>query len=377
MTALGSESGPGSPAQVLRTGSVHRDRGRVRTPQFDDAQVVAAVQRAYPLGRWRSWRRTELGASNVSWFVETDAGDVVLRRSHALKTAAGARFECALIDVLCAAGFPAPEVQRTRDGQVLVELDGTVHMVMRRLPGGTYDKESPAHLAAAARGLAWYHRIVSGIAGSPATSNGSFEVARLGPAGRATLAAAVEVVTPGLEPDVAAALRADTRYLADAMVRTEEELGDRQDQLTTGIAHGSYGQTALLLTGDELSGVLDFDRATHDLLGLDLAYAVDAFCRPGPARRKGVGLDLDLAGQFLHHYRTQAPVTDRDLRAVPAFLRAQRLGKLLKKCQNVLTVQATTQQHPVDVTKFARGLDRECSRVRWLTEHVLTLPEQR
>jgi Ser/Thr protein kinase RdoA (MazF antagonist) len=160
------------------------------------------------------------------------------------------------------------------------------------------------------------------------------------------------------------------------MVRIDGELGGRRDELTTGIAHGSYGQTALLLAEDQLSGVLDFDRAAHDLLGFDLAYALDAFCRPGPVRREGVGLDLGLVDVFLNHYRPQTPLTDGDLRAVPALLRAQRLGKVLKKCQNVLTVQETTPQHPVDVTRFARALDRECARVRWLSDNVPTLPEQ-
>jgi Ser/Thr protein kinase RdoA (MazF antagonist) len=375
MTAVGREQAPGSPDQVLLTGSVHRDRGRVRPPEFDEARVLAAVEPAYLLGRWHSWRRAELGASNVSWFVETDAGDVVLRRSHPLKTTAGARFECALIDVLCASGFPAPEVQRTRDGEVLVELDGVVHMVMRRLPGTAYDKESPAHLAAAARGLARYHRIVSRIP-PLADARGSFELSRLGASGQETLAAAVEVVAAELAADARAALRADARYLAEEMARTHEQLAGRRDELATGIAHGSYGQTALLLTGDELSGVLDYDRAAHDLLGLDLAYALDAFCRPGPVRREGVGLDPGRAGSFLTHYRAQTPLTDRDLRAVPALLRAQRLGKVVKKCQNALTVHAaTTRDHPVDVVRFARALDRERARIRWLSDDVPTLME--
>jgi Ser/Thr protein kinase RdoA (MazF antagonist) len=355
---------------------VHRQGGRASRDSVDEAAVMAAVQRAHVLGRWRSWRRTDLGASNVSWFVETDAGSVVLRRSHPLKTGAGARFECALIDVLRAHGYPAPAVQRTRDGGVLVEVDGVVHMVMHRLPGAGYDAGSPGHLAAAARGLARYHTIVSEFA-VPTARNRSFALGRLGPGGRKVLSAAVEVVGPLLAADARAAVRDSARHLADQMERLADELDDRQDGLTTLVVHGSYGPTALLLTDDRLTGVLDFDRAETDLLGLDLAYALDAFCRPGPVRRTGTGLDPYLTREFLAHYRSQASVADADLRAVPALLRAQRLGKVLKKCDNVLTRQATAPQQQKDVTRFPRVLERECARVRWLTDNLPTLMENR
>lgn len=382
MTAADAAQGsgrPGRPAgvpdEVLLTGSVHRQGGRGPRVGVDEPAMIAAVERAHALGTWRSWRRTDRGASNVSWFVETDAGSVVLRRSHPLKTAAGAQFECALIDVLRAHGFPAPDVQRTRDGSVLVEVEGVVHMVMRRLPGAGYDGGSPRHLAAAARGLARYHAICAEFA-APTAANPSFALARLGRDGPEVLSAAVETVAPLLEPDARTAARDSARYLAEEMARLTQQLGRCQHELTTVVVHGSYGPTALLLTDDRLTGVVDFDRAEIDLLGLDLAYALDAFCRRGPVRRTGIGLDPGLAREFLAHYRSQTPIADADLRAVPALLRAQRLGKVLKKCDNVLTRQAMAPQQQ-DVTRFPRVLERECARVRWLTDNLATLMEKR
>ncbi|WP_448613252.1 phosphotransferase [Modestobacter sp. URMC 112] len=347
--------------------SVHRQGGRGPRAAVDEAAMVEALAAAYPLGRWRSWRPTELGSSNESWFVETDAGSVVLRRSHPLKTVAGARFECALLDVLRRHGYPAPEVLHTRDGGTTVELDGALHMVMRRLPGTGYDPASPGHLAAAARGLARYHAIVSELT-VPGSADPSFLVARLGPAGQAGLAAAVDVVAPQLGTDTRETMRERARSLAGAMEQVHRELGAVQDRLTTVVGHGSYGPSALLLVEDRLSGVVDFDRAAYDLLGLDLAYALDAFCRPGAVRRAGVGLDLRLTREFLHHYRAGSPVVDADLGFLPHLLRAQRLEKVLKKCDNVLTMQLVAPGRPKNVDRFARMLEAECVRVQWLEQ---------
>ena len=68
------------------------------------------------------------------------------------------------------------------------------------------------------------------------------------------------------------------------MSRLHDDLGERQDSLTSLVIHASYGRSALLFLGDNLGGVLDLDRSAHDLLGFDLAYALKAFCRSGPVR---------------------------------------------------------------------------------------------
>src|SRR5919107_976896 len=140
------------------------------------------------------------------------------------------------------------------------------------------------------------------------------------------------------------------------MARLEQQLGDRQDERSTVGGHGSYGATAVLLTDDRLTGVVDF-------------------CRPGPVRRMGIGLDQRLVRGFLTHYRPQAPASDADLGAVPALFPAQRLGKVLKKCDNVLTTHALAPEQDKHVTNFPRVIEREYARVRWLSDNLSTLME--
>ncbi|MGY1633619.1 phosphotransferase [Geodermatophilus sp. SYSU D01186] len=368
-----TEPAPAPDDRLLLRSSVPRQGGRLPVEEVDERALVAVLQDVYDLGRWRSWRRTDKGASNISWFVSTDAGEVVLRRSHNLKTVAGAEFECALIDHLRGHGYPAPPVVRTRDGAILVQVDGVLHMVMRLMPGRGYDPADPAHLVAVARGLGRYHAIVSELTFSERERSSA--LASLGQQGQENLYAAVEVVAPLLAPEAGAALREDARFMAEQMELLNVELGERQEELTSLVAHGSFGQSAVLLDDDGLTAVLDFDRAGLDLLGLDLAYALKAFCRAGPIRRSGVGIDPDRCRLFLSHYRGQAPLADADLTAMPEVFRAQRLVKIVKKCDNLLTKQAMVAQQAKDAVKFAQVLERECARVRWLADNPFPLTE--
>ncbi len=360
--------------QLLMRSSVACQGGRLPVMAVDEPALFPVLEKAYDLGRWREWRRTEQGTSNVSWFVRTDAGEVVLRRSHNLKTVAGAEFECALIDHLRGHGYPAPPVQRTRDGAVLVQVEGVLHMVMRLMPGRAYDPGDTAQLMAVARGLGRYHAIVSELT-LPGEWQRSSALASLGQLGQENLYAAVDVVAPLLAADAGAALRRDARYLAERMERLNVGLGKRQEDLTSLVIHGSYGQSAVLVDGGRLTAVLDFDRAAQDLLGLDVAYAVRSFCREGTLRRYGVGIDRDRCRAFLHYYRSQAPLTEADLAAMPDVFQAQRLIVIAKKCYNLLTKQAIVPRQSKDAIKFALLLERECARVRWLTDNPFTMTE--
>ena len=354
----------------LLNSSVARQGGRLPVSAADEPTLFPALEDAYGLGRWRAWRRTEQGSSNMSWFVHTDAGVVVLRRSHNLKTAAGAEFEYALIEHLRGHGYPAPPVQHTRDGAIYAEVEGVLHMVMGLMPGQGYKTGGAALLKAAARGLGRYHSIVSelSVPGEPKRSSG---LASLGQLGQENMYAAVDVVAPLLTVREGAALHENARFLAGRMEQLNVGLGGRQAELSSLVIHGSYGQSAVLVDGGRLTAVLDFDRSGQDLLGLDLVYALRSFCREVPARDGGVGIDRTRCTIFLREYRSQAPAAGPDLATLPEVFQAQRLIVVAKKCQNLLTKQAIVPRQPQDARSFALLLERECVRVHWFGNNSL------
>lgn len=353
--------------ELLRT-SVLRDGGRAPRRAFDEVALLRRLEKEYELGDWLRWSPTVTGASNVSWFVETEHGDVVVRRSHDLKTVASARFEQALIDHLVFHGFPAPLVLPTRTGAGFFVHDGLVHMVMRRLPGGPYDRGSPAHLAEAAHGLGRFHALVADLpADQDAVRSSTLTV--LSPAARRRVEAAYDVVEPLLADERRTDARRDVDRLVGDMATVHDQLGATLPALTYLITHGSYGPTSVLLTDDRLTGVLDFDRAAHDLLCLDLAYATWQFGSPSALRRKELGVDPRLVATFLGHYRTRMRVTEADLEAVPTSLLARRLVRVTKKAENLLHKHAGAPRNGDHADAFARMLSAEATQSRWLDQH--------
>lgn len=362
---------PEASLDLLRT-SAQRVAGRVPTQKYDESSLLAALESRYDFGRWLSVQRSDDGYSNDSWFVETEAGDIVVRRSSSLKTVPAARFECALIDHLVAEDYPAPWVLRTRDGDAWVEVDGRVHLATRKLPGTMYAKGDSTHLAVAARGLGRYHRIVADLP-TDLMARESSALRSLHPVGPQRLGDAVGVMAPMLSDTVRVRAEADAAALILEMELVWQELDPVLEDLTYLIVHGSFGPSALLLVESEMTGVVDFDRARHDVLGVDLAYAIEHFCRPSDRKAKN-RIDMATYERFLEHYRPESPATDIDIEALPLVLRAQRLIKVAKRAGSVLTKHALEPRQPDDAAGFAEMLGKEVLRLRWLEANLSDLP---
>lgn len=362
-------------SQDLLRRSEQRTTGRVPKPKYDEDAVLSALESRYDFGRWLSARRAEMGFSNDSWFVETEAGDIVLRRSSPLKTRQSVQFECALIDHLVGAGYPAPAVLRTRDGEAIVEMDDLEHMATRMLPGTTYERNDSTHLAVAARALSRYHHLVAGLPTDMSVRDSS-TLLDAHAAGPQKVADAMTVMAPMLDDGTRVRAETDAASLTSQMELVWQQLDSVLDDLTYLIVHGSFNTTSLLLVDDTLSGVIDFDRARHDILGVDLAYAIEHFCR-SKDKHGEKHIELDLYMKFLEHYRATSPATDADIESLPIIMRAQRLGKVSKRAGSILAKHALEPRQPKDAAGFAKMLGKEASRLRWLDEHLPDLGRQR
>lgn len=342
-----------------------RAGGRRPKVAFDEVALMRRLEKEYDLGDWVTWQATESGASNDSWFVETTSGEVVVRRSHDLKTAASLRFEQALLAYLEGRGYPAPTVVPTRTGATSLLIDELHHMVTRRLPGVLCDVQVPAQYAAAAHAFGWFHDLVRDL---PTTQSPleSSSLALISPTAQEHLERALSVAGPLLPTEQRDELRRDGEWLGQEMALAREELGGRLGELTYLITHGSWGPTAVLFEDGRLSGVVDFDRAAHDLLSLDLATALWVFCAPAESRRAVLGIDPGAVSTFLRAYARGGRVSEADLEALPVALRVRRLVKITKKTENLLT-KATLAPHDVrQAEKFARILAAEAAQCRWL-----------
>ena len=347
--------------------------GRVRPAYSDldrlDEQVVDTLGSVYDLGEWLEWRRTPKGSSNRSFFVTTTRGEFVLRVSNGRKTEAGMRFEHKLLEHLSSQGYPAPRVVPTRAGEPF-HFDGGFFLVTERIVGQPYDPANPAHLRNAGRMLAQYHQVARRFPGRFRAEGRPLlpAIERNGPPALANFAGVADLhVAPADRQRLSRA----SSYLWSQFIRVPEALAGVLPGLPQLVIQGSFGRSALIYDGDDVAGVVDYDRSAYDVRALDLAYTVKAFARAkdpdSPDVR--VGLDFDRCRDLMRAYGEVEELPPAELGALPLVFRAQRLVKVLTKTTNFLRKHAVERQADKDVVKLIDIAEVEADRLRWLEEH--------
>lgn len=326
--------------------------------------AVDDVAQAWDLGRWEEWHRTPKGSTNTSWFVTTDRGRFVVRISNPHKTEDSLDREVALLEHLRAQGYPAPAVVSSRAGAGWARVGGARGLVTERLAGSFPDLADPGHLAEAARALARFHREGRHLP-EPARPTPGSELELLGE-GPALLARAGDVIAGLVGPEGRQRFGRARSVLEPAFAEVGSLRGGN-GALPHLVTHGSLGVSALLFAGSRLTGVLDYERAAHELRALDLAYTLRALTRR-PKKEPGA-FDLPRLGAFLAAYQQVEPLTAGEAERLPQVLRAQRLLKVAGKAANLLGKHALVAQQEKDAFKLIETLEVELPRLRWLEEH--------
>lgn len=332
----------------------------------DLAELAADdVARAWDLGRWEDWHRTPKGSTNTSYFVTTDRGRFVVRVSNPRKTEDGMAREVALLEHLRARDYPAPRVVASRAGAGWEQIRGALCLVTERFPGSFPDLHDPGHLAASARALARFHQEGRHLP-EPARPTLGSDLRLLGE-GPALLARAGEVIAGLVGPEGRERFGLARAVLEPGFAETGS-IGDADAALPHLVTHGSLGVSAVLFEGPRLTGVLDYERAAHELRALDLAYTLRALTRR-PKEEPGA-FDLARLGAFLAAYQEVEPLAAGEAEQLPAVLRAQRLLKVAGKTANLLGKHAVVPQQEKDAFKLIETLELELPRLRWLEEHT-------
>jgi Ser/Thr protein kinase RdoA (MazF antagonist) len=352
---------------------VSESRRPVLAPTHRDvlsSAVVNALRKAYDIGDWLDWQRTPQGSTNISFFVTASSGRYVLRCSTARKSLDAMRFEVQLIGYLRKRGYPAPAIIPTRRGEGYAEHNGTFYLMTAFIQGSPYDPENMSHLLAAGRGLGLYHQLAKKFPGPPYFRPSPI-LDSLGPTGTWSLARVSPLASRFLNADEQKRLKSDFSYISSQFIGVQRELAEVYPHLNKLIIHGSFGRSALIFDGERLIGIVDYDRATHGICGMDLAYTVKAFCRIHDQHSEDyrIGFDYRRCRELVLAYREVEPLAREEIQALPLVFREQRLLKVLNKCNNLLTKDAIVPQEAKDVRKLATMAEREAIRLRWLEAH--------
>ena len=280
------------------------------------------------------------------------------------------QFEVQLIGYLRERGYAAPAIIPTRGGEEYVEHNGTFYLITAFIPGSPYDPEDTRHLLAAGRGLALYHQLVKDFPGPPYYRS-SPVLNSLGPTGVRSLTQVGPLASHFLSADEQKHLESAFSYISRQFIGVQREMAEIYPSLNKLIIHGSFGRSALIYDRERLIGIVDYDRATHGIRAMDLAYTIKAFCRIHDQYSEDyrVGLDYERCRDLVLAYQEVEPLAREEIRALPLIFREQRLVKVLNKCNNFLMKDAIVPQQAKDMRKLATMAEREAIRLRWLEAH--------
>jgi homoserine kinase type II len=231
-----------------------------------DKRALADIVEDYGLVKLIAANGISSGSINTHYLLETPRGKHLLRVDE-VKGELDVKRELDLLLFLRKHGFPCPQPLADRKGRLYREVEGKCFSVYRYYDGHVAHAERLAavHLENIGRVLADLHTI--GKSYKKGIEN-RFSFERV-----ADLYAEVRGRLPSYFKRIARTLGDEIDYLQNYL----------ETKLPKGIIHGDLFPDNLILKGDKVVAVLDFEAASRGKFIYDLATAVNALCFDGQA----------------------------------------------------------------------------------------------
>lgn len=279
---------------------------------------IVAIAADYGLTVVRADLPIASGAVNGVARLATDAGEVVVRVHRPWTTAARLATVHAVCTSLHAAGLPLPHILRARDGTTATRLADRLVEVVAYVPH-THTADNWGRGAAAFAMLARLHAALDtlppGLVPPPYSSYATPDEA-VGMLDETEAAFTALAARPRYAE--AAAVRSTARALLRQLAEARCAYGAH---LPRGLAHGDYGGDNVLLDGERVVALLDFDFLGERERLADLAYALywalERYGSAFPAMPSDVALAraAGLLAQYERH--TARPLTPVERVALP------------------------------------------------------------
>lgn len=276
---------------------------------------IARVLTFYNLGTLQSVVRALHGYVNETAFIQTSEGRFVIRRNHRRHNEDVHLQRHAMINWLHARNFAAPGLIPTRDGKTLLILDGRTYEVMECVQGSDYSPEQPGQLSSVAATLARYHLTIRGFTTPPET-----HTPRYSPQ------AVLSLTELLLERDIMGDLQdVLSWYDARASYLRSRMFDSNYNTLPHLMIHGDMHRDNVLLSGDQVTALLDYDQATWDARIVDIADALIAFATSAKVDNLMWGLfqttlDEECTCQFIEAYSSVWSLSHAELSMLPTII---------------------------------------------------------
>ncbi len=261
----------------------------------------------YNLGEIHHYEGIPDGIENTNYQVETASGHYVLTIFEHYK-AEDLPFYLKLMAFLRNHKMPTPEPVSNSEQQTLSQWQSKPSVLFKQLPGHSILSPKRHHCRQIGIALAQLHTLSQQF---PLHKKNDWDLLWIQQTGKQLL----------IDPKAAKLSADDRQLLSDELLFQQAFFNSHQaSALPKGIIHGDLFCDNALFDNDQLSGILDFYTAGHDILLFDLAISINAWCLNNDNH-----LDLNKVQAMLSAYETIRPLNAKEQKSWPCLLRTAGL----------------------------------------------------
>lgn len=298
------------------------------------AEDMAAFLDLYGVGPLISAKGIAEGVENSNYLVDAKGGRFILTLYEKRVDERDLPFFISLIDHLAEKGNPVPRILPDLSGQHVQTLCGRPACLIQFLDGVSVSRPTSRQAFAAGEALARMHCAAADFSGGPTnplTLNGWRQLAdRLG--------ARLDSISPGLADEVATELA----FLSEHW----------PDHLPQSVIHADLFPDNVLMTGEKVSGIIDFYFACRDITAYDFAVTHGAWC----FSNDGSTYLPTLAAAMAKGYQSIRPFSELEREALPVLARGAALRFMLTRSLDWLETPADALVARKDPLAYHRRL---------------------
>ena len=295
---------------------------------IDDDEIAALLDR-YDIGNLLSLAGVAEGVENSNFILRTDRDTFILTLYEKRTNEADLPFFMDLKGHLAEGGLNCPLPIADKTGQILQRISGKPGALFSFLDGVSYRNPTAVHCHNLGKILAQMHETVSDFSGYRANA--------LGPDNWAELLSSIDH-----DPtDLPSRLRAQTEEIVTDIVSLWPQ------NLPKGIIHADLFPNNVMFVGDELTGVIDFYFACHDLLSYDLAICLNSWC----FERDG-SFNITKSSALIDGYQSVRSLEQDEIDALPILCAGAALRFFLTRLYDWIHTPKTALVKPHDPMEY-------------------------
>lgn len=299
------------------------------------AEDIAAYLRGYGIGPLTGAKGIAEGVENSNYLIDAGGRRFILTLYERRVDPEDLPFYIALTNHLANDGLPVPRFLPDLAGQHVQQLEGRAACLIEFLPGVSVTRPSGRHAYATGATLARMHNSSDGFEGGPPNPMGITAWPDL----LDRLGTRADLSWPGLHEMLAT----EIGFLQDNWPHT----------LAHGVIHADLFPDNVLMTDDEVSGVIDFYFSCRDVTMFDLAITHGAWCFSAD----GTHHQTQLSAGLIAGYDSVRRITDEERAALPILARGAAVRFLLTRALDWIDTPPDALVVRKDPTPYLRRLE--------------------